>query len=134
MKKTMDESCVIKKKILLVDGEEGMYDPFKIKLEEEGYEVLTADDGLVAWELIQKKKPDLLITELALPNLNAEGLLQRIQDEKVDPLPEVILATVFEPWSSHVKRVMEKFKVALYMGKPFSIKELLKNVHSILTS
>ena len=58
------------KKILVVDDERPISDIIKFNLTKEGYEVVTAFDGREALEQFEAKKPDLVILDLMLPELD----------------------------------------------------------------
>lgn len=122
-----------KKKILLIDDEKDTHGPFKMRLEEQGYEVLTADGGLEAWEMIKKEKPDLLILDIRMPKLNGEELLQRLRDEGVSPATQVIISTGVSDYGRTKDRILKNFSVACYLEKPIVVKELLEKVRSVLS-
>ena len=63
------------KKILLVDDEPNIRFVLTAVLDQAGYEVDTAEDGFVALRKIQKSVPDLVITDLRMPNMNGFELL-----------------------------------------------------------
>lgn len=121
-----------KKKILLIDDEHDTHAPFKMRLEEAGYEVLTADDGLAAWDLILREKPDLLILDIRMPKLNGEELLQKMRDEEVSPRTQVIVSTGVSDYGRTRERILKNFKIAHYLEKPLVVKELLEKVRSTL--
>ena len=58
------------KKILVVDDERPISDIIKFNLTKEGYEVVTAFDGREALEQFEAEKPDLVILDLMLPELD----------------------------------------------------------------
>ena len=63
------------KKILLVDDEPNIRFVLTAVLEQSGYQVESAEDGFVALRRIQKSVPDLVITDLRMPNMNGFELL-----------------------------------------------------------
>ena len=121
-----------KKKILLIDDEPDTHGPFKMKLEEEGYHVLTADDGVEAWEKIKRERPDLLILDVRMPKLNGEELLQKLRDEEISPETKVIISTGVSDYGRTQERIMRNFNIAYYLEKPLVVKELLEKVRSVL--
>lgn len=120
-----------KRKILLVDDEPDTHEPFKMRLEEEGYEVLTANDGMEAWEKIKRDKPDLVILDVRMPKLNAEDLLQKMRDEEVSPATKVLIATGVSDYGRTKDRILKNFNIADYLEKPIVIKDLLERVRLI---
>ncbi len=68
----------MKRSILIVDDEKNIRNGLAMAMELEGYDTLTAEDGSAAWALMGKKDVDLVITDLRMPNLSGEQLLQKI--------------------------------------------------------
>ena len=66
------------KKILVVDDERPISDIIKFNLTKEGYEVVTAFDGREALEQFEAKKPDLVILDLMLPELDGLEIVKEI--------------------------------------------------------
>ena len=120
------------KKILMIDDESDTFGPFKVKLEESGYEVLTSDNGIDALEKIKKEKPDLLILDIRMPSLNGEELLLRLRDEEISPGTKVIIATGVSDYGQTQERVTRNFNIAYYLEKPLSIKNLVEKVRLTL--
>ena len=67
------------KKILVVDDERPISDIIKFNLTKEGYEVVTAFDGREALEQFEAKKPDLVILDLMLPELDGLEVAKEIR-------------------------------------------------------
>ena len=80
----------MKRSILIVDDEKNIRNGLAMAMELEGYESLTAEDGASAWALMGKKDVDLVITDLRMPNLSGEQLLQKITSA-YPRLPVIIL-------------------------------------------
>ncbi len=80
----------MKRSILIVDDEKNIRNGLAMAMELEGYESLTAEDGVSAWALMGKKDVDLVITDLRMPNLSGEQLLQKITGA-YPRLPVIIL-------------------------------------------
>jgi DNA-binding response OmpR family regulator len=77
--------------ILVVDDDPGIRDALALLLEDEGYVVLTAPDGLAALEAVARDSPDLVITDLYMPGLDGVGLIERLQSKWPD-LPIFIVS------------------------------------------
>ena len=80
----------MKRSILIVDDEKNIRSGLAMAMELEGYESLTAEDGASAWALMGKKDVDLVITDLRMPNMSGEQLLQKITSA-YPRLPVIIL-------------------------------------------
>jgi DNA-binding response OmpR family regulator len=96
-------------------------------LSEEGYEVVTADNGVDALRLVEEQMPDLLILDVMMPGLDGLQVTQRIR--RTMSLPIIILSAKGET----VDRVMGLDVGADdYLAKPFEPSELLARVRSVL--
>ena len=77
--------------ILVVDDEPVIRDLVSVLLEDEGYTVHTAPDGLAAVEAVARESPDLVLTDLYMPRLDGLGLIARLRRER-PRLPIVVLS------------------------------------------
>ena len=64
-------------RLLLVDDEPGLRTAVKAYLEDEGFQVTTAVDGLDGWEKAQQLMPDLVISDVMMPRCDGYGLLEK---------------------------------------------------------
>ncbi len=68
------------RKVLVVDDEEAILDLLKYNLEKEGYEVLTAADGLKAIEIARRFKPDLVLLDIMMPKIDGIETCRRLRE------------------------------------------------------
>lgn len=73
---------MIGKKILLVEDEETLRFLYREELQEEGYEVVTAKNGKEALHQLKKGKPDLVILDIAMPEMDGLEALRRIKEDR----------------------------------------------------
>ncbi|HYV07114.1 MAG TPA: response regulator transcription factor [Blastocatellia bacterium] len=116
-----------KQRILIVDDEPQITRVLRTSLTSHGYNVRSAADGESALETFGDFSPDLVITDLSMPNLNGIELCRRLR--KLSPVPIVVLSVKGE----------EKTKVEAldagaddYVTKPFGMDELLARVRAAL--
>lgn len=76
--------------ILVADDEKNIRQGLQLALEDEGYKVLLASDGIEAWSTISKAQVDLLITDLKMPRMGGNELLKKISSS-YPTMPVVIL-------------------------------------------
>ncbi len=109
------------RRVLLVDDETGILDSLRILFKGEGYEVLSALGGREALGILADKKPDLVITDIRMPDTSGLEVLSFARE--VDPELPVILMTAQASLQSAVRAVNEG--AYYYLQKPFSNEELL---------
>jgi len=111
-------------KILIVEDEAGIVQFLQQGLEEEGYEVSTALDGLIAFELTQKEKFDLILLDWMLPKMTGLDVCKSIRiKDKITPI-------IFLTARDTVQEIIEGIKAGAndYIKKPFSFDELLERI------
>jgi two-component system, NtrC family, response regulator PilR len=109
-----------KGKILIVEDEKSMREVLKILLEGEGYEVMTASDGLEGISHLDKDIFDLVVTDVKMPKVDGFEVLKRIKDISPDTI--VIMITAFGTKESGVEAM--KLGAYDYISKPFNIDEI----------
>jgi len=114
-------------KILVVDDEATIRETLQFNLEREGYQVVTASDGLEALDVARRDKPDLIILDLMLPELDGLSVCRAIRQEQETP---VIMLTAR---TGEMDRIVGLETGADdYVVKPFSLGELLARVRAVL--
>jgi CheY-like chemotaxis protein/predicted regulator of Ras-like GTPase activity (Roadblock/LC7/MglB family) len=93
------------------------------------YEVVTANDGASALELIQKQKFDLIITDYMMPGVTGVDLAQAAR--KVSPETQVVLMTAHD--TRGMRDMVEALKLGGYIGKPYTVPEILEVVQRALS-
>jgi len=110
-------------RILVVDDEINMQVVLRAMLKKEGYEVLTARDGLEALKILAATEVDVVVTDLKMPRLDGMGLLERVMEDY--PSTPVIMITAHGTVATAVDAL--KKGAFDYVTKPFEQDEL-KNV------
>lgn len=93
-----------------------------------GYQVETAEDGAVAWDALQQKDYDLLITDQQMPNLTGFGLLKKIHAARL-ALPVIMVTGTF-PQAEFIREPWLRPDASLL--KPCDITEFLDTVQEVL--
>ncbi|MCM8818635.1 MAG: sigma-54 dependent transcriptional regulator [Candidatus Omnitrophica bacterium] len=108
------------KKIIVIDDEKGVRESLRIALKNK-YEVLLASNGEEGIKLIEKERPDILILDILLPDIDGINILKKIKNEYKEI--QVIMLTAV----SEVKKAVEAIKIGAfdYITKPFDIEELI---------
>jgi two-component system response regulator (stage 0 sporulation protein F) len=113
-------------KILVIDDDESTRESLTTYLDELGYEVFEANNGLTALELIKTKNPDLIISDIRMPGLNGIELAYVVKGLKFD-IP-IILVSCYE--NSELK-FAEAYYFS-YLPKPLNISDLRINIGKAL--
>jgi len=120
----------MKNRILAVDDEEDIVELVRYNLEREGYETLSAFSGKEALETISKKRPDLIILDLMLPDVDGLEITRRLKrDENLKDIPIVMLTAKGEEADVVVGLELGADD---YIVKPFSPRILVARVRSVL--
>ena len=82
-----------KKKILVVEDDSMISSMYKTKFEVDGFEVLIADNGVSGLELAKTAKPDIIMLDIILPQLDGFSVLEQIKKDKVAKNIPVIMLT-----------------------------------------
>ena len=115
-------------KLLIADDEADLLAELKPLLERSGFEVVTASDGQSVLELAPREKPDLIILDVMMPQLNGREVLRRLRLRN-DWTPVILLTQVGTP----AERAMSLQEGADdYLNKPFEPLELVARVQAIL--
>lgn len=120
----------MKNRILAVDDEEDIVELVRYNLEREGYETLSAFSGKEALEIISKKRPDLIILDLMLPDVDGLEITRRLKrDDDLKNIPIVMLTAKGEEADVVVGLELGADD---YIVKPFSPRILLARIRSVL--
>ncbi|MCM8800538.1 MAG: response regulator [Candidatus Omnitrophica bacterium] len=116
----------IKKKILVVDDEPDILNMIRLRLEANGYEVITASDGNTAYQRARSDSPDLIILDLMLPGMDGYQVCRLLKfDERYRSIPVIILTALSQ---KEDKEWAEKVGADCYLTKPFESDELLNKI------
>ena len=114
--------------ILVVEDSAGLRENLVQALSMGGYEVESADNGLVALERVEKEPYDVVVTDIRMPEMDGLSLLDRVLEVRRDTA--VILMTAFMTVESAVSSL--KKGAYDYITKPFKIEQLLHTVQAAL--
>jgi two-component system OmpR family response regulator len=114
-------------KILLVEDDRTLLDVLKYNLVKEGYNVITATDGAQALEIARSQKPELIVLDIMLPELNGLEVCRILRKDMTVPI--LMLTAKGEEID---KIVGLEVGADDYMTKPFSMRELLARVRAML--
>ncbi len=118
----------MKKKILVVDDEKNIRFLLKEELTDEGYDLITAENGAKALEKIKEEKPDLVTLDIKMPGEDGLSVLRRIREIEYD-LP-VIICSAYSVYKSDFSAVAADH----YVVKSSNFDELKNKIKEIFSS
>ena len=109
-------------KLLLIDDEEGIRKLLSISLRNEGYDVITADNGQSGIELFELENPSIVLTDIKMPGMDGIDVLRRIK--RTNPDAEVIIITGHGDMEKAVKSI--QLEASDFIAKPINTDTLFK--------
>ena len=118
------------KKILVVDDEPDVIATLESLLKRREYTVITASDGESCLELAEYNKPDLILLDIIMPNLDGFEVCRRLKSNvKTKDIPVIMLTALGE--EKNLSRGLEE-GARCFISKPFSFVDLLHEVQAAL--
>jgi DNA-binding response OmpR family regulator len=133
----MCEGGIMAYKILVVDDDPDILDAVALILESQGYEVVTARDGIEGLATLRAEQPDLMILDLMMPKMDGFAVCKELQDprwSKYRDIPILILTSVREEASRRRYELETGLELDVddYVEKPMSPDVLLKRVSTLI--
>ena len=120
-------------KILIAEDDLAMREISTHKLTAAGFEVKQAEDGKQALEIIPQMKPDLIMLDLMMPEVDGFAVLEALRknpDKKIAATPVIVLSNL---WSSNDILRVKAFNVDDYLVKAyFTPDEILAKINEVL--
>lgn len=116
------------KKILIIEDEPNIIELVGYNLKNNGYDYISAEDGLMGITLVHKEKPDLILLDLMLPGKNGHEICRELREEG-NKTPIIMLTAK----SDEVDKILGlEFGADDYITKPFSVRELMARIKAVL--
>ena len=121
-----------KRKLLLADDSITIQQVIKFTFVDEGFEVISVDDGNSALDKLREDPPDIVIADVNMPGLNGYKVCEEIKYGDIHKkVPVILLVGSFEPFD---EREANRVGADYYFTKPFqSINELVNSVKTLIT-
>jgi two-component system response regulator VicR len=120
------------KRILCIEDEAEMIDLIRLILGRRGYEVLGANGGREGIEMVRSEKPDLVLLDLMMPDMDGWEVYQQMKaDENTRDIPVIVVTAK----AQSIDRVLGLHiaKVDDYIAKPFNPQELIASIETVLS-
>ena len=117
-------------KILIIEDEDVLVKKLADKLNSEGYEAIAIKDGEIGLDMIRSEKPDLIVLDIMLPNLDGLSICRMVRhDKEVADIPIIMLTAR----GTEVDKIVGLESGADdYVVKPFGLGEFLARVRAVL--
>ena len=122
------EELAVNKTILVVDDEDDVRESVREVLREEGYRVVDTADGSQVLDLIRQERPELVLLDIWMPQVDGIGLLKEIKTQE----PELNVVMVSGHGNIHTAVTATKFGAFDFLEKPVSLEGLLLTVQRAL--
>ena len=116
--------------VLIVDDEPMTQDLLRMMLEPAGFRVTCAEDGLEALQKIEENKPDIMVLDVMMPNMDGITVCKKIRSNvEMADIPIVMLSG-----KTHLNAVEEGLGAGAnrYLAKPMSRTDLIQNLREVL--
>jgi DNA-binding response OmpR family regulator len=124
----VEEVVIMKSKILIVEDEPAMVAGLRDNFEYEGYEVISAEDGVAGLERALSDNPDLIVLDVMMPRMSGLDVCKQLKAKR--PAVPIIMLTAR---GQEVDKVVGlELGADDYVTKPFSIRELMARVKAVL--
>jgi two-component system response regulator VicR len=119
------------KRLVCIEDEPEMIDLVSLILSRKGFNVIGANGGVEGLEVVRREKPDLILLDLMMPDMDGWEVYQQIKaDEELREIPVVVVTakaqSIDKVLGLHIAKVDD------YITKPFGPQELLESVEKIL--
>ncbi len=119
------------KKALIVDDEFHIVQVVSIKLKNNGFDVVTADNGSSAYEMACAELPDVIVTDFQMPVMTGLELLEKLRgNPTTERIPAIMLTARGFAIDDETR---ERLHVSACLSKPFSPREVLQVVEEVLS-
>ena len=116
--------------LLLVDDEPGVRESVKEYLQESGFDIQAASNATDAWQMLQQKTPDLVISDVMMPQVDGYQFLKQLRDDPRFKTLPVVFLTARGMTSDRIQGYQAG--VDAYLPKPFDPEELVAIVENLL--
>lgn len=113
------------KKILIVDDHAGIVRLLSLEIKQRGYNVMTASNGKKALEMIEVERPDLILLDIVMPEMNGFEMLARVREFSNIPI-------IIHSFDEHNRETALKLGANDFILKPYDMERLSENLERVL--
>jgi DNA-binding response OmpR family regulator len=124
----IEEKSLRKEKILIVEDEATTRVLLAAELGKAGYQVLQAEDGVAGFQIAKAMKPDLIISDILMPQMDGNELMKKLRESEIGKnIYFIVLSS-----RTQMKDYFEMMKADAFISKPFNAADLLAKVDRVL--
>ena len=117
-------------KVLIIDDDPHLRAALELRLVKENFQVTTAQSGVQGLEAAEKENPNLIVLDLAMPDIDGLEVLNRLRKSPVTwDIPVVVLSAIS---ALETREQIRSLRVARFLQKPFSPKDLVAEIIGVL--
>ncbi|HET6382944.1 MAG TPA: response regulator [Armatimonadota bacterium] len=117
-------------KILVIDDEVDLLQLVKFRLEQEGWEVVTAQDGIAGLDAAVESQPDLIFLDIMMPQMDGFAFVERLRTTRGVHRTPVVMLTA-KSTAMDIQRARDLY-VQNYITKPFDPEKLVTTAKKLL--
>ena len=122
------------KKILVVDDNEDITEMVQTMLESSAYSCVTANTGQQCLDLVKEQKFDLILLDMAMPEMSGLDVLTKLKENKISRETKVVLVTASPMYTEmDLKKIREDYGAIERVKKPFTDTELLAVIEKYIS-
>jgi CheY-like chemotaxis protein len=121
----------VRKKVLVVEDHADSREMLAIALSSEGYSVITSEDGQEGLDIARRERPDIVISNLNMPNLDGMEMIQQLRQE---PDLAGVIIVVLSAVRTENPEALINAGVNAVMSKPVEFTKLLQTITDALQS
>jgi two-component system, chemotaxis family, chemotaxis protein CheY len=114
------------RRVLVVEDDDSIREMLELALADEGYEVLSAPNGAVALELLERAAPDVILLDMKMPVMDGWQFALNYQQRMCGQAPLIVFTAAQDPAVP-----AEEIAARHYLGKPFDLDDLLRAIEEL---
>ncbi len=121
-----------KKKILIIEDEATLQKALGDVLVKEGYDVVSAIDGVIGLDLARSEDPDLILLDIILPGMDGFDILRNLKQEDNSDVPVIILTNLSD--LNDIQKALDIGATTYLVKADFHLDDVLKKVKEVLSA
>ncbi|MDD5463669.1 MAG: response regulator [Candidatus Moranbacteria bacterium] len=121
-----------KKRILIVEDDAFIRDIYEVKFSQEGFDVVVAEDGIIAMKKLEKEVPDIILLDIIMPNMDGSQVFKKIKSIDILKNIPIIMLTNISKDKEDVVNNIENGADGYLIKSHFTPSEVVLKVKTLL--